>query len=1385
VDTPPTWTGSPPTPPLTKPVTVAEEPLPPTTVKKAKKKLSKRVYDWGYKFSLMTPSDVLDSYCKVVTRRPCCIILFYIVMLLLLMALRYKPLEVDTNFGSFIIADGAAMRQRDAYLSALGDKKAQDSRRLRAVDANSFEEDLQADAAQATSWIPPTRQRSRRQLGRSTIDYGIDELSLNIDSVTYLPTSVAALNASVARRLAGDTVLTKGFTVLYEARGGNVLDPRVLREVHDIEAKMLATPRWRPLCDSVLPRAKWRCDPGQSYIAYSFAKTSPTAQGESFDIKFDSSGTEPFPEAGTLAYLQQNVYTGTGFRQFFPSAYKAPEVGDSGVEASDVAPAALRSEFYFSILLGDASLPLSAMPAQIAKAQADFAALVEEDVFPLLFGINNDLKYTDAYYYGDVITGYEISRTLRMDSTMAIGSFVFVFSYLWLHTRSLTLSLCSLIMMLGSIPMAFALAPAMKITIASFLSIFVIVGIGSDVIFVYVDFWSQSAAAIQEQLDAKDTSVLAPRLAWTLSHAGRNCLATTLTTAASFFANLASALKPLREFGLFMGLCVVCALAMVVMFLPSLLVMQAPKRESKLVKMAEPEPQEEPQPTGALVAIVPSAPEANKPSASPAPATPNRCPEVLLKFIMNRVESCPLMIVITFALSTVLFGIMVGAMAEMEKGVPDIFPEGHNQVESSRVGGLFASMEKFEVNTPPPIPKGTVCEVAKKDQSPLNADGEKCTLHWCESTAAAEGSVPHEYSGTCSRGRTHHYDATSGASIASEPLDFDFNGCSRVLFAPRVAVGARPTAANWDQEFEAMARRTVPAFTSIAKHRGTKSYGNSVRSLAHLVMEDWESGSSEASLWLQMPAVSAYLQTSAGSTAHTCIAPVRCFFGSGQRCNLDNNYVGMGNINLQDPTAGGRRLQPDEEEDRMGMTPAPRLNPARMLAAKVPQHKQIDITILWGVRASWYTPLFGEHKEPWEYDPSFELNNPWAQRAIRNMVTTIEAAPELFVLSRKCWMDDFVKWMQENARTLARAKVKDLRFPTRDFDLAMQAWYPSTITASDHIWLADGKVTAAKCEFYIDVSKDQGAKALLEHKKRWDEIVERANSVASRTANKAFQTAQAWVRAEAEVAVVSSTIDTILISALCGCLGMLVFTGDPTLAIVVVFLMLGIVISLAFFMVCVMQWKFGPIEVISLVIFVGYAVTFLLHVAHLYNEIPVPEKEKDTHSGEAAVADLSTTASGTILDDSEAEACMACGGVGCGICRKKDYPVKPSDPGPPSEEPPPGVIRDARRYRTREAVLRVGGATLSSAVSTLGCTFFLLFCTMQIFSKLGSVVIAVTCISVTFALVALPACLLLLGPSPGPWHKRWPIVRRFRPLLVALRSRLGKKPSPAQQKLID
>lgn len=57
---------------------------------------------------------------------------------------------------------------------------------------------------------------------------------------------------------------------------------------------------------------------------------------------------------------------------------------------------------------------------------------------------------------------------------------------------------------------------------------------------------------------------------------------------------------------------------------------------------------------------------------------------------------------------------------------------------------------------------------------------------------------------------------------------------------------------------------------------------------------------------------------------------------------------------------------------------------------------------------------------------------------------------------------------------------------------------------------------------------------------------------------------------------------------------------------------------------------------------------------------------------------------------------------------------------------------------------------MGSAITTCGCSVFLLACTLAIFQKLGGVVLAVTLMSILTALGPLPAALLVCGPlQPG------------------------------------
>eukprot|EP00747_Dinoflagellata_sp_TGD_P008907 gnl/TRDRNA2_/TRDRNA2_118505_c0_seq1.p1 gnl/TRDRNA2_/TRDRNA2_118505_c0~~gnl/TRDRNA2_/TRDRNA2_118505_c0_seq1.p1 ORF type:complete len:253 (+),score=32.33 gnl/TRDRNA2_/TRDRNA2_118505_c0_seq1:24-761(+) len=201
---------------------------------------------------------------------------------------------------------------------------------------------------------------------------------------------------------------------------------------------------------------------------------------------------------------------------------------------------------------------------------------------------------------------------------------------------------------------------------------------------------------------------------------------------------------------------------------------------------------------------------------------------------------------------------------------------------------------------------------------------------------------------------------------------------------------------------------------------------------------------------------------------------------------------------------------------------------------------------------------------------------------------------------------------------------------------------------------------------------------------------------------------------------------------------MVVFTRDPGLSFIVLGLVLGIISGLAFFMIVVMDWDIGPVEVISLVVFVGYSVTYALHIAHNYSE--VEEDDPDVQMGLASrgYASCDSPAAGETKVTASKAVSRRC----CCLPRSESekYRRRRTDA--------------IRRERTRLAMMNIGGATLSSAASTMGSSTFLLLCTLTIFVKLGIVVIAVTILSITFALVALPAALVVLGPDSEPFVLR-------------------------------
>lgn len=82
------------------------------------------------------------------------------------------------------------------------------------------------------------------------------------------------------------------------------------------------------------------------------------------------------------------------------------------------------------------------------------------------------------------------------DPAEAIMSYSFVLIYATLHTRSPFLAMVGLFLVMLSIPAALAIfiltSGSGEISLMMCLSVFIVVGVGSDMLFVYTDFYKQS-----------------------------------------------------------------------------------------------------------------------------------------------------------------------------------------------------------------------------------------------------------------------------------------------------------------------------------------------------------------------------------------------------------------------------------------------------------------------------------------------------------------------------------------------------------------------------------------------------------------------------------------------------------------------------------------------------------------------------------------------------------------------------------------------------------------------------------------------------------------------------------------------------------------------------
>lgn len=159
----------------------------------------------------------------------------------------------------------------------------------------------------------------------------------------------------------------------------------------------------------------------------------------------------------------------------------------------------------------------------------------------------------DIYFSGTQISSRQVNVLGSKDIQYALGSIIIVFLMIWYHTGSFFLASMGQLEILLSFPIAFFIYRLIfgikYFQMIHLLTIFIVLGIGADDFFVYIDAWRQAVI-----LSPKTRDDIEERVMYTHSRATGAMFVTTFTTVCAFAASGMSTLLPIASFGIFAAL---------------------------------------------------------------------------------------------------------------------------------------------------------------------------------------------------------------------------------------------------------------------------------------------------------------------------------------------------------------------------------------------------------------------------------------------------------------------------------------------------------------------------------------------------------------------------------------------------------------------------------------------------------------------------------------------------------------------------------------------------------------------------------------------------------------------------------------------------------------
>ncbi|XP_064604053.1 protein dispatched homolog 3-like [Liolophura sinensis] len=182
--------------------------------------------------------------------------------------------------------------------------------------------------------------------------------------------------------------------------------------------------------------------------------------------------------------------------------------------------------------------------------------------------VENGYSGMDIVFYSNMLFSADVSKQVGTDLLLAAASLAFIFLVVLFQTQSLFISSLALFSIFTSFTGANLIYRVIfdykYFGIFHVLSVFIILGIGADDIFVFYDTWRATRHVAYPSL--------AHRLSACYRQAALAMLITSVTTMTAFIANAFSPLLAISSFGLFSGILVFVNYVSVVSFFPCVVV---------------------------------------------------------------------------------------------------------------------------------------------------------------------------------------------------------------------------------------------------------------------------------------------------------------------------------------------------------------------------------------------------------------------------------------------------------------------------------------------------------------------------------------------------------------------------------------------------------------------------------------------------------------------------------------------------------------------------------------------------------------------------------------------------------------------------------------------